>query len=62
MKIKKLLNCTAARIVLYDKWLVLTANTFYVYQRKPYQKHTRLVYEGKSEEIAIDKLYEEKEE
>jgi hypothetical protein len=56
MKIKDLLTCTNARIVLYDRWLVLTGNNYCVYERKPYAK-TKIIYEGESESIAVAALY-----
>jgi len=51
-----LLNCTHARIVLHDKWLVLNKPIFTVYQRKPYQRNTKTIYEGIDEDKAVREL------
>jgi hypothetical protein len=57
MKIKELLQCTHARIVLYDRWLVITGDSYCVYERKPYSRKSKIIYEGESESLATAALY-----
>mgnify|MGYP001597968927 FL=1 len=58
--ILKLLDEPDARLSIGDKWLVrwepYNTSIFTVYQRKKYQKSTRVLIETESEELACEIL------
>jgi len=57
MTIKELLARTQARIVLGDRWLVLTGTCYCIFESKPYARKSKIVYEGDNESEAITALY-----
>jgi hypothetical protein len=59
MKIKDLLQCTNARIILNDRWLVMNGDNYCVYKRKYYSRQPKIVYEGEFESSAVVALYSE---
>jgi hypothetical protein len=48
-----------ARVSCEDKWLVWNDGLWIIYQRKMYEKKTKLIFETNSEDLAVARLLED---